>query len=173
MLLEFISAAFLGTQLIKEKTEPRISMANWRNRKLYEKDQLDPNISPDQLMENVKNGKYWMSDKDYETYQKSEFTYTLRKSIVKPEWDYVLMGMNSYQPHEKEFNFKRACKSIDRCGKVELDKNDTTYSQIANNKIKAAYEEVLQRIADHYNGKICIHKQSNRSSVILELREGL
>lgn len=172
MLLELISAAFLGTQLIKEKMEPCIPAENWRNQELYRKDQFDSNISPAQLIENVKNGKYWMSDADYEAYQRSEFTYTLSKSVAKTEWDYVLIGMTSYTQYKQDFCFKRACKSIDRCGKVELDKNDTTGSQLTNVKIRAAYEEVLQRIVDHHNGKIIIRSLPNKRSVLLELREG-
>lgn len=171
MLLEFISAAFLGTQLIKEKMESRIPAANWRNQELYRKDQLDPNISPKQLLENISNGKYWMSDTAYEAYQKSEFTYTLSKPVVRPEWDYVLVGMTSYTQDKQDFHFKRACKSIDRCGKVELDKNDTTGSQFTNVKIRAAYEEVLQRIVDHYDGKITIRSLPNKPSILLELKE--
>lgn len=171
MLWGALAALFIGAEWVKEKTEPRIPAENWRNRKLYDKDHLDPSVSPEQLMKNVKNGKYWMSDEAYEAYQKSEFTYKLSKPVVKTEWDYVLVGMTSYTPDKIEFCFKRACKSLDKYGKVELSKNDTTGSEFVNAKIRAGYNEIIQRIKDRYNGKIFIQKKKDTDSIIIELKE--
>ena len=64
-LLAAIGAAFLGGQKIKEAKTPTIPASYWRNKELMDKDKLDPNISPQQVMKNLENGKYYLSDEEY------------------------------------------------------------------------------------------------------------
>ena len=55
-----IIGIFAGTkQIIKEKTEKAIPAEYWNNKDLMHKDKMNPDISPEQLMKNIKNGKYY------------------------------------------------------------------------------------------------------------------
>lgn len=58
-------AVFIGKK-IKEMREPTIPASYWRNKDLMYKDQLNPNISPQQVMKNLENGKYYISDEEFE-----------------------------------------------------------------------------------------------------------
>ncbi len=46
-------------QIIKEKTEKEIPAEYWNNKDLMHKDKMNPDISPEQLMKNIENGKYY------------------------------------------------------------------------------------------------------------------
>ncbi len=60
MLLDIISALIIGKEIIKEKTTPTIPAENWANQELINQDRLDPNVSNEQFMKNLQNGKYRM-----------------------------------------------------------------------------------------------------------------
>ena len=77
-LLAAISAAFLGKEYIKEKRTPTIPASYWRNQELMNADKLNPNISPQQVMKNLENGKYYLSDEEYER----------RQEASKPDYSY-------------------------------------------------------------------------------------
>ena len=171
MLWGIISTTFLGIQYYKEKSEPHIPAENWRNRKLYNKDQLDPKVSPQQLMNNVRNGKYWMSDKDYEAYQKAEEPkYTLQKPIIEIEGDYILICSLSLSQYAQECSYKRACRSLEKHGKVELARATPCSSHIIDEKIGDVYNSILQKIKNHYNGKINVRHKGNYGHIVIETR---
>lgn len=46
-------------QIVKEKTEKEIPAEYWNNKDLMHKDKMNPDISPEQLMKNLENGKYY------------------------------------------------------------------------------------------------------------------
>ncbi len=46
-------------QLIKESTEKPVPAEYWNNKDLMHKDKMNPDISPEQLMKNLENGKYY------------------------------------------------------------------------------------------------------------------
>ena len=77
-LLTTISAAFLGGQKINEARKPTIPASYWRNKELMNADKLNPNISPQQVQKNLENGKYYLSDAEYERRQKAN----------KPDYSY-------------------------------------------------------------------------------------
>ena len=77
-LLAAISAAFLGAEKIKEIRTPTIPASYWRNQELMNADKLNPNISPKQVMQNLTNGKYYLSDSEYQRRQESQ----------KPDYSY-------------------------------------------------------------------------------------
>ena len=79
------------------------------------------------------------------------------------------MGFDSVKPYYREFNFKRVCKSLDKHGKVEIQKNTPTGSQNTDTKINEAYDELIQKIREHYDGKINIHKKGNCGHILIEL----
>ena len=56
-------ASFIGTcaQAIKEARQPVIPAENWNNKELYHED-LMSGVSGEQLMKNVKNGKYKLTE---------------------------------------------------------------------------------------------------------------
>ncbi len=70
-LLTLISGAFLAKDVIKENRRPTIPASYWRNKELMNSDKLDPNISPEQVQRNLENGKYYLSDDEYERRQKA------------------------------------------------------------------------------------------------------
>lgn len=63
MLDGLFVASLIGTcvQAIKESCQPKIPAENWANKELYHKD-LMSGISGEQLMKNVKNGKYKLTE---------------------------------------------------------------------------------------------------------------
>ena len=55
-----IIGLFAGAaQLIKESTEKPIPASYWNNKDLMHKDKMNPDISPQQIMKNLENGKYY------------------------------------------------------------------------------------------------------------------
>lgn len=46
-------------QILKEKTEKEIPAEYWNNKDLMHNDKMNPNVSPEQLMKNLENGKYY------------------------------------------------------------------------------------------------------------------
>ena len=64
-ILAGISALFLGKEYIKEKRQPIIPASYWRNKELMDADKLNPNISFKQVIKNLENGKYYLSDEEY------------------------------------------------------------------------------------------------------------
>lgn len=80
-LLAALGAAFLGKEYIKEMRRPTIPASYWRNEALMREDDLNPDISPQQVMKNLENGKYYLSDAEYERRQKEkkDMTYALKR----------------------------------------------------------------------------------------------
>ena len=80
-LLAALGAAFLGGQKVKETRTPTIPASYWRNEKLMNEDRANPNISHQQLMKNLENGKYYLSDAEYEKRQaeKNDFSWVLKR----------------------------------------------------------------------------------------------
>lgn len=62
-LLCLIGIAVFISAKIKESRKPYIPASYWRNKDLMYKDKLDPNVSPQQVMKNLENGKYYLPDK--------------------------------------------------------------------------------------------------------------
>lgn len=60
-LLGVVSLIGTCCQLIKESFEPTIPAENWSNYDLYHQDMMD-GISVEQRMENLKNGKYKLTE---------------------------------------------------------------------------------------------------------------
>lgn len=58
-----------GKQLIKEKTEKPIPAEYWNNKALIHEDKMNPDISPQQFMKNLKEGKYCSSEVTPEKYE--------------------------------------------------------------------------------------------------------
>lgn len=65
-ILVAISVAFLLREYIKEKRQPTIPAEYWRNKELMNKDKLDATIPPEQVLKNLRAGKYYLSDEEYE-----------------------------------------------------------------------------------------------------------
>ena len=63
MLHGLFIASLIGTcyQLIKETFEPTIPAENWANKELYHQDMMNE-VSVEQRMKNVKNGKYKLTE---------------------------------------------------------------------------------------------------------------
>ena len=172
MLWEFISAVFIGKQLIKEKREHKIPAENWRNQNLYKRDRLNPNISSEQLMNNVRNGKYWLSDQDYLEYQEFEKKkYLPKDKIDKKDCDFVVIGMNTVLKHKIEYAYQRICKSLDKYGKCEITKESHGASNSLNGKIDDAYSKIIQRLEKCYHGEIDVCTKQN-NIILLKLQEG-
>ena len=70
-LLTLLSGVFLAKDAVNEKRRPTIPASYWRNKELMNSDKLDPNISPEQVQRNLENGKYYLSDEEYERRQKA------------------------------------------------------------------------------------------------------
>ena len=48
-----------GKQIVKEKTEKEIPASYWNNKALMHEDKMNPDVSPQQIMKNLKKGKYY------------------------------------------------------------------------------------------------------------------
>lgn len=190
MLLEAISAIFLGTQLIKEAATPHIPAENWRNKKLMNEDKLNPNISPEQVMKNLANGKYYLPDvppnaviDDMEAYHNDMKHYRFdevyrfaqqgkykkaRATKLTDECDFILVCSVSYKDKDIDREFIRSCKSIDKYKSVRIAKS-MCFSEKTNVKINAAYNLLLQRLKDYYGGNII--QKSDGYCVRLLLKE--
>lgn len=46
-------------QLIKESTEKPVPAEYWNNKALMHEDKMNPDVSPQQVMKNIKKGKYY------------------------------------------------------------------------------------------------------------------
>jgi len=68
-LLVVLSLIFLCSQAIKEARKPTIPISYWRNKELMRADKMNPYISPKQVMKNLEEGKYYLSDEEYEKYK--------------------------------------------------------------------------------------------------------
>lgn len=53
-VLGIIGLFAAGKQIIKEKTEKEIPASYWNNKDLIHKDKMNPDVSPQQLMKNLK-----------------------------------------------------------------------------------------------------------------------
>lgn len=58
-----------GKQIIKETTEKPIPASYWNNKDLMHKDKMNPNVSPQQIMKNLENGKYYAPEVIPEKYE--------------------------------------------------------------------------------------------------------
>lgn len=58
-----------GKRLIKEKTEKEIPSSYWNNKDLIHKDKMNPDITPQQFMKNLENGKYYSPTVIQEKYE--------------------------------------------------------------------------------------------------------
>lgn len=56
-------------QLIKESTEKPVPAENWNNKALMHEDKMNPDVSPQQIMKNLKAGKYYSSTVIPERYE--------------------------------------------------------------------------------------------------------
>ncbi|MEY8518753.1 hypothetical protein AALC25_18010 [Lachnospiraceae bacterium 29-84] len=59
-----------GKQLIKESTEKPVPEEYWNNKELMHKDKMNPDVSPQQIMKNLKKGKYYAPTVIPERYEK-------------------------------------------------------------------------------------------------------
>lgn len=84
-------------QIVKEKLEPTIPAENWSNKELYHKDLMD-GISVEQRMENLKNGKYNLT----ETYPEPHRDAKTGKIIIENSQLYNedVKNYGAYQAHE-------------------------------------------------------------------------
>ncbi len=48
-----------GIQIVKEATAKKIPAEYWNNKDLMYKDEMNPDISPQQVMKNLERGKYY------------------------------------------------------------------------------------------------------------------
>lgn len=58
-----------GKQIVKEKTEKEIPASYWNNKALMHEDKMNPDVSPQQFMKNLKDGKYCSSEVIPEQYE--------------------------------------------------------------------------------------------------------
>lgn len=56
-------------QIIKESTEKSIPAEYWNNKDLMHKDKMNPDISPQQIMKNLEQGKYYAPEVIPERYE--------------------------------------------------------------------------------------------------------
>ncbi|MCI9127421.1 MAG: hypothetical protein HFG28_09515 [Eubacterium sp.] len=63
-----------GKQIIKEKTEKEIPSSYWNNKDLIHKDKMNPDITPQQFMKNLENGKYYSPTVIPEKYEQQKPT---------------------------------------------------------------------------------------------------
>lgn len=56
-------------QLIKESTEKPVPVEYWNNKALMHKDKMNPDVSPQQFIKNLKDGKYCSSEVILEKYE--------------------------------------------------------------------------------------------------------
>lgn len=56
-------------QLIKESTEKPVPVEYWNNKALMHKDKMNPDVSPQQFIKNLKDGKYCSSEVIPEKYE--------------------------------------------------------------------------------------------------------
>ena len=65
-----IIGLFAGTkQIIKEAAEKEIPASYWNNRDLMHKDKMNPDVSPQQIMKKLENGKYYSPTVIQEQYE--------------------------------------------------------------------------------------------------------
>jgi hypothetical protein len=65
-----ILGLFAGTkQIIKEAAEKEIPASYWNNRDLMHKDKMNPDVSPQQIMKKLENGKYYSPTVIQEQYE--------------------------------------------------------------------------------------------------------
>ena len=57
-ILALIGLFYIIFQLTKEVKEPEVPASYWNNQTLMDADLLNPNISFDDVMKNLQNGKY-------------------------------------------------------------------------------------------------------------------
>lgn len=79
-------ASFVGmcTQAIKEARQPVIPAENWANKELYHKD-LMSGLSENQLMKNVKNGKYRMTSVHAEPHRGKDGKIVIENTLLYKE----------------------------------------------------------------------------------------
>lgn len=95
ILLTLLSGAFLAKDAIKEKRRPTVPKSYWRNKELMNEDKLNPNISPEQVQRNLENGKYYLSDEEYEHRQKTaQPNYSCREGEDFLSWSLRLSRQN-------------------------------------------------------------------------------
>lgn len=56
-------------QIVKEATEKPVPAENWNNKALMHEDKMNPDVSPQQFMKNLKDGKYCSSEVISECYE--------------------------------------------------------------------------------------------------------
>lgn len=54
---------FNAGEYIKEASQPTLSAEHWNNQALLYEDKMNPDITPKQIMDNAKKGKYYSIDK--------------------------------------------------------------------------------------------------------------
>lgn len=103
-------------QAIKEACEPTIPAENWANRELYHKD-LMSGMSGQQLMKNVENGKYKLTEKYPEPHRDKDgkiiiencllYDEDIKKYDVIQVGKWVKQGKYNLTPEELEKERKR------------------------------------------------------------------
>ena len=103
MLLSLISALILGTEYIKEQSTPVVPTENWGNKDLINRDRLNPNVSNEQFMKNLQNGKYrttypaWKTEphrdamgrvfiENCKLFEEDKFKYGVEQAYQWAEW---------------------------------------------------------------------------------------
>lgn len=91
-------ASFIGTcaQAIKEARQPVIPAENWNNKELYHED-LMSGISEEQLMKNVKNGKYKLTEVHPEPHRGKDKKIIIENTLLYKE---DLEKYGAYQTYE-------------------------------------------------------------------------
>lgn len=79
-------ASFIGTcaQAIKEAGQPAIPAENWANKELYHKD-LMSGVAEGQLMKNVKNGKYRLTEVHPEPHRGKDGKINIENTLLYKE----------------------------------------------------------------------------------------
>ena len=103
-------------QAIKEACEPTIPAENWANRELYHKD-LMSGMSGQQLMKNVENGKYKLTEKYPEPHRDKDGKIIIENCLLYDEdikkygavqvGKWVKQGKYNLTPEELEKERKR------------------------------------------------------------------
>ena len=91
-------------QLIKESTEKPIPAEFWNNKALMHKDKMNPDVSPQQIMKNLKDGKYCSSEVIPEKYEmpvkpivdKKGYEHDVRMYGKEIEDENAKMGLYSF-----------------------------------------------------------------------------
>lgn len=149
MLWEFISIGYICVRCFKEKFEKEIPASYWRNEELMRKDKLDPSISPEQVMKNLKKGKYFLPDTPVQHIEKE----SCKRDVHIPKGDYVQISYSSVDSDYFEFRFRRCCKSIDKYKTVSIGISKG-YCKKYNKITDEVYKNIITKLQEYYNNRL-------------------